>query len=482
MQELPINLNLRGKKVVVSGGGIIAARRVEAALKAGANVLVVAPSLGPDFHSFADHACFRHRAGQPQPRDFEGALLAYGASDDDATDRLVYTLASELGVLVNVYDKPECCDFSTPAILDRSPLLVAVSSAGASPLLARMIKERLESLIPASYGQLAQFLGSIRDEVATRIADPRERRHFLERMLDSPIADLAMAGNETRARELLAEELAVIEAKDASAATLGEVYLVGAGPGDPDLLTFRAMRLMQRADVVVYDRLIGSQVLDLVRRDAERVYVGKRRNQHELPQEDISRLLVTLAKQGKRVLRLKGGDPFIFGRGGEEIEMLADEGIPFQVVPGVTAASGCASYAGIPLTHRDHAQVCIFVTGHAKNGRPDLDWPLLIQPNQTVAIYMGLAMLPGLTREFIDRGASLDTPVAVVDNGTRQNQQVITGTIATIAESVAAAGIKGPAITFIGSVVRLHEKFAWFRPHETTAQKFTTEMGKGGNI
>lgn len=482
MDQLPVNLFVRGRKVVVTGGGMLAARKAEAALKAGANVLVIAPKLGPEFHALSEHACLRHKAGSAEPDDLDGALLVYGASEDEQADLHLCALANDLGILVNIYDKPEHCDFSTPAVLERPPLLVTISSAGAAPLLARMIRERLESLIPASYGRLAAFLGGVRDEVAAAIPDNDKRRHFIERMLDGPVADLVLADAEPMARDLLAKDLAALKTAEGDFDSVGEVYLVGAGPGDPDLLTFKALRLMQRADVIVYDRLIGSQVLDLVRRDAERVYVGKRRNQHELPQEDISRLLVTLARQGKRVLRLKGGDPFIFGRGGEEIELLANEGIPFQVVPGITAASGCASYAGIPLTHRDHAQSCVFVTGHAKNGRPDVDWSVLLQPNQTVAIYMGLAMLPELTREFIARGTDPDLPVAVVDNGTRQNQQVVTGSVATIADAVAASGIKGPALTFIGTVVALREKFAWFRPQEATAPTFTKQMGKGGNI
>ena len=480
MEQFPVNVYLKGKKVVVTGGGTVAARKAELALKTGAAVLVVAPELGPEFDFLLDHSRLSHRAGVAERSDFENAVIVYGASEDEEADRRVRSLARPCGALVNVPDKPELCDFSTPAVLDRSPLLVTVSSAGASPLLARMIKEHLESMIPASYGRLAAFLESIREAVGRRITDNRKRRHFLELVLEGAIADLVLAGNEPRARELLDEQLAAHKAGDDGKANIGAVYLVGAGPGDPDLLTFRAMRLMQRADVVVYDRLIGSRILDLVRRDAERVYVGKMKNQHALPQEDISRLLVSLAREGKRVLRLKGGDPFIFGRGGEEIEMLASEDIPFQVVPGVTAASGCASYAGIPLTHRDHAQSCVFVTGHAKNGKPDLDWAVLLQPKQTVAIYMGLAMLPELTQEFLARGAKLDTPVAVVDNGTRTNQKVVTGTIATIAEAVAASGIKGPAITFIGTVVTLRDKFAWFQPGDTAVPKFATEMSKGG--
>jgi uroporphyrin-III C-methyltransferase/precorrin-2 dehydrogenase/sirohydrochlorin ferrochelatase len=463
MEQLPISLNLNGRKVVVTGGGTVAARKAELALRSGANVVVVAPQLGPEFHELMQHERLTHRAGRPQVEDFEGALIVYGASEHDEEDRYVRDSARAKGALVNVPDRPELCDFSMPAIVDRSPLLIAISSAGASPLIARQIKAQLESTLPATYGNLVRFFGSIREMVSSRIPDNRRRRYFLEKLLDGRIADLILAGDETNARAVLAEQIEG-EAKGTARPLTGEVYLVGGGPGDPDLLTFRALRLMQRADVVVYDRLVGSPILDLVRRDAERVYVGKKLNKHELSQEEISKLLVKLAREGKRVLRLKGGDPFIFGRGGEEIEMLASEGIPFQVVPGVTAAAGCASYAGIPLTHRDHAQSCVFVTGHSKTGRLELDWGTLLQPRQTVAIYMGLAMLPGLTRDFVSHGADPSTPVAVVDNGTRNNQKVITGTIETIADSVIAAGIKGPAMIFVGSVVTLRDKLKWFTP------------------
>lgn len=473
MEQLPINLYLKGRKVVVTGGGTVAARKSELALKTGAHVLVVCPQLGDEFHDLQTHPNLTHRAGVPEANDFIGAVVVYGASEDDEQDRRVRELARPLGALVNVPDRPEMCDFSTPAILDRSPLLVTISSGGASPLLVRLIKERLESTIPAAFGSLARFLGTIREHVAAHIPDNRKRRYFLERMLDGPVADLVLAGDEQRARTVLDADLASYERQPDSAASIGEVYLVGAGPGDPDLMTFRALRLLQRADVVLYDRLIAAPILDLVRRDAERIYVGKMKNQHALPQEEISKLLVTLAKQGKRVARLKGGDPFIFGRGGEEIEMLASEGIPFQVVPGVTAASGCATYAGIPLTHRDHAQSCLFVTGHAKDGRPDLDWATLLQPHQTVVIYMGLAMLTELTAEFLKRGAAPETPIAVVDNGTRPNQTVVTGTIATIAAEVASAGLKGPSMIFIGSVVTLRDKLAWYQPTAATPSPIT---------
>ncbi|MDP2062431.1 MAG: siroheme synthase CysG [Phaeovulum sp.] len=462
MDQLPINLTVRGRKVVVVGAGIVAARKAELALRAGAEVFVVAPELDDEFLPLVEHARFRHRSRQAEPQDFAGALLAYVATGEATEDLRVRDLARAAGALVNLPDQPELCDFASPAILERAPLMLTVSSAGTSPMLTRLIREQLEGSIPATFGDLARFLGAIRDEVAAEIPAPDARRHFFERLLESPVADLVLAGDEPGARRLLAQELAA--AADPSRPVIGEVYLVGGGPGDPDLLTFRAMRLLQRADVVVYDRLIGSPILNLVRRDAERIYVGKRMGDHELPQEEISQLLVTLARQGKRVLRLKGGDPFIFGRGGEEIELLADEGIPFQVVPGITAAAACAAYAGIPLTHRDHAQSCIFVTGHAKNGRPDLDWATLLQPHQTVAVYMGLAMLPALTEDFIAHGADPTTPVAIVDNGTRPNQRVITGTIADIAARAAEAGLKGPSMILIGSVVTLRDKLAWFRP------------------
>jgi uroporphyrin-III C-methyltransferase/precorrin-2 dehydrogenase/sirohydrochlorin ferrochelatase len=351
-----------------------------------------------------------------------------------------------------------------PSIVDRSPVVIAISTAGTSPILGRMIKARLEALLPAAYGQVAAFVGRYRKKVASVVTDFRQRRHFWERVLDGPVVDLVLAGHEAEAVAEFEAELAA--ARGAQHKQRGEVYLVGAGPGNPDLLTFQALRLMQRADVVLYDRLIGDGILNLVRRDAERIYVGKLPQNHTVPQDEISQMLLRLAREGKRVLRLKGGDPFIFGRGGEEIELLAEAGIPFQVVPGITAASGCAAYAGIPLTHRDHAQACIFITGHTKDGRFALDWNLVLQPGQTVAVYMGLGHLAELTRAFIEHGAAPSLPAALVDNGTRPNQRVLIGTLDTVAEQAAKAGSKGPAILIIGSVVQLRQKLDWYVPEE----------------
>ncbi|NNF78823.1 MAG: uroporphyrinogen-III C-methyltransferase [Rhizobiales bacterium] len=468
MEQLPVFYNLKGRKVVITGGGTVAARRTEISLRSGAQVTVFADVLGDEFSEFQGRADFAHETRPAVLEDLADAAMAFGASEDQAIDGALYELTRAAGVPANIADVPEQCDFIMASIVDRSPLVIAVSSSGTAPILARMIRARLETMLPASYGRLAEFAGRFRDLVTERLESGMARRKFWERAIYGPTADLVLAGDEARAEEQLRSELDAV-LKEGQGQPIGQVFLVGAGPGDPDLLTFRALRLMQLADVVVHDRLIGDGVLNLVRRDAERVYVGKRPRDHTLPQEEISQLLVRLAKEGKRVLRLKGGDPFIFGRGGEEIETLAVEGIPFQVVPGITAASGCASYAGIPLTHRDHAQSCVFVTAHGRDGVIDLDWTSLLRPRQTVAIYMGLTSLDRVAGEFIARGADTSLPAAVIDNGTRANQQVVAGTLGTIASDAVAAELKGPALVIIGSVVSLREKLQWFEGERSTS-------------
>jgi len=462
MDHLPIFLDLKDKKVIVTGGTTVAARRVEMALRAGARVEVFAAGLSNEFDDFADNENFTHTAGPVSPSDLKDCIIAYGGMEDEAVDQALTDMARAAGVLVNVADVPENCDFITPSIVDRDPLVIAVSTGGASPILARTIRARLEVMLPATYGDLTRFVGSYRDEAMKKLKAGSTRLRFWEAVTTGPVADLFLAGDEKGATEQLKAEL------DAAVAgterpRLGEVYLVGGGPGDPDLLTFRALRLMQLCDVVVYDRLVGDGIMNLVRRDAERIYVGKLPKQHTVPQQDISQMLVDLAKQGKRVLRLKGGDPFIFGRGGEEIEALAAEKIPFQVVPGITAASGCSTYAGIPLTHRDHAQACVFTTAHGRDGVLDVDWDVLLRPNQTVAIYMGLSNTPHLCQGFIDRGADPDLPVAVIDNGTRPNQRVVTATVSTLCDVLKDANFKGPAMIIIGTVVNLREKLSWYK-------------------
>ena len=465
MDQLPVFFNLQDRPVAVLGGGTAALRKAELAVRAGARVKVFAEQLCAEFHEAKMDGRFSHMPNEPSAQDLKDCTLLFCASEDVAQNRRVHAIAKTVGLPCNVVDMPDLCDFTMPSIVDRSPVVIAISTAGTSPILGRMIKAKLETLLPAAYGQVAAFVGRYRKKVASAVTDFRRRRHFWERLLDGPMVDLVLSGHEAEAVAELEAELAAA-ARGAQHKQKGEVYLVGAGPGNPDLLTFQALRLMQRADVVLYDRLVGEGILDLVRRDAERIYVGKLPQDHTVPQDEISQMLLRLAREGKRVLRLKGGDPFIFGRGGEEIELLAEAGIPFQVVPGITAASGCAAYAGIPLTHRDHAQACIFITGHTKDGRFALDWKLVLQPRQTVAVYMGLGHLAELTRAFIEQGAAPSLPAALVDNGTRRNQRVVIGTLDTVAEQAAKAGAMGPAILIVGSVVHLRQKLDWYVPEE----------------
>ena len=456
MNHLPIFLNLKNKSCLVVGGGDVAVRKASLLLQAGATLTIVAPQLNETFElpSGSDHI-----AEHFQPSHLDGMTIAIAATDNSAVNEQVSQEARLRNIPVNVVDNPELCTFIMPAILDRSPLLVAFSTGGASPVLARLLRGKLETLIPQAYGRLAAFAERFRDSVKQRIETPSQRRIFWEDVLDGPVAEKVFSGDEPAAEAML---LDLLEHPQTQAG--GEVYLVGAGPGDPDLLTFRALRLMQKADVVLYDNLVSKPILEMARRDAERIFVGKRRGNHTLPQEEINELLVRLAKDGKRVLRLKGGDPFIFGRGGEEIEKLAENKINFQVVPGITAASGVSTYAGIPLTHRDHAQSCVFVTGHLKDGSMDLDWGLLARPKQTIVVYMGLHGLGILCAQLVAHGLPATTPIAIVQQGTTQNQRVVSGTLATLPQNTEVAQLQAPTLIIVGGVVSLREKLAWFKP------------------
>jgi uroporphyrin-III C-methyltransferase/precorrin-2 dehydrogenase/sirohydrochlorin ferrochelatase len=459
MDFLPIFLDIREQPCLVVGGGEVAARKCSLLLRAGARVTVLAPELSAAFDADLAAARIAHRAARFREEDLDGVAVAIAATSDEAENRAVAAAARARRIPVNVVDQPALCSFILPSIIERAPLVVAVSSGGASPVLARLLRARLESLIPAGYGRLAALAGAFRDRVKARFKPP-ERRRFWERVLQGPIAELVFSGRDGEARKALQEAL-----EDTRLAFGGgEVSLVGAGPGDPDLLTFRALRLMQQADVVVYDRLVSRPILDLVRLEAERIYAGKERAQHALPQEDINHLLVRLAREGKRVVRLKGGDPFIFGRGGEEIDTLAAEGIPFQVVPGITAAAGCASYAGIPLTHRDYAQSVVFVTGHMQNGSMNLNWAALAQPRQTIVFYMGLLGVEVLCRELAAHGLPATTPAALVQAGTTPQQRVLTGTLETLPGIVRQGGVKAPTLIIIGEVVTLRDRLRWFEP------------------
>ena len=480
MRDLPIILDMRDRPVVVVGSGVVAARRAELLVRAGARATIFAPELSDEFLELRDKPNFRHASRNPEAEDLAGSTLCFIASEDEGLIERARAAAKRAGALVNVADRPKLSDFIMPSIVDRSPLVIAVSTGGASPILGRMLKARLESLIPSAYGRLAELMSGFRGRVATAIPSQTLRRRFWETVLEGPIAEAALAGNEAAAGAHLAAEIE--RWAEERPTPRGVVYLVGAGPGDPDLVTFRAFRLMQKADVVLYDRLADPRIMALVRREAERIYVGKRPDNHELPQEEISALMVRLAQEGKRVLRLKGGDPFLFGRGGEEIETLAEHAIPFQVCPGVTAAVGASAYAGIPLTHRDHAQACVFVTGHGKDGKIALDWASLIQPRQTVAVYMGLRNLEPLTEAFIAEGASPDLPAAIVDNATRPNQRVVVATLATLAAAARGAEIKGPSIVIIGTVVTLRKKLEWYAAGQDSPGQDSAEQDRSGGV
>lgn len=464
MQHMPIFMNLKDRPCLVVGGGKVAARKAGMLLRAGARVMLVSPALGSQAAALVAAGRVAHRAMPFCPADVRDCALVIAATNQDSVNRQVHTAACAANVPVNVVDCPALCTFIMPSVVDRSPLLIAISSGGAAPVLARLLRARIESLIPATYGRLAAFAGRLRAHVKTALPANGQRMRFWERVFQGSVAEQVLAGHDEQAERMARRILA----RGVNTTLQGEVYLVGAGPGDPDLLTFRALRLMQQADVVLYDRLVSAPILDMVRRDAERIYVGKARDQHTVPQEGINALLVRLAREGKRVLRLKGGDPFIFGRGGEEIEELASEGIAFQVVPGITAAAGCAAYAGIPLTHRDHAQSCHFVTGHPKNGALDLNWPMLAQPRQTLVFYMGLQSVAGICSGLVTHGLPSDTPAALIEQGTTAQQRVLTGTLDNLAQLVAQHTLKAPTLIIVGEVVRLHGSLSWFQSGRDT--------------
>ncbi len=462
MDYFPVFLKLKDQACLVVGAGEIAARKIELLARANAKITVLAREISPAVLNLQAIHNLTLLQKSFSPADLGEFRLVVSATDNTETNCLVAKTAAEQNIPVNVVDNPELCSFIFPAIIDRSPIIAAVSSGGAAPVLARLLRAKIETVIPPSYGRLAGLADKFRDKVKQHIKKPAQRRIFWENVLQGSVAELIFSGKEQEAEQQLEQTLL----KQTENTNLGEVYLVGAGPGAPDLLTFRALRLMQQADVVVYDRLVSPEILDLTRRDAEKIYVGKQRQYHALPQESINILLADLAKAGKRVVRLKGGDPFIFGRGGEEIETLMEQGINFQVVPGITAASGCATYSGIPLTHRDHAQSCTFVTGHLKDNSVNLNWTQLAAPNQTIVIYMGLAGLEKICQSLIAHGSPKDLPIAIVQQGTTSNQRVLTGTLETLPGKIAGQDIKPPTLTIIGTVVTLHDKLSWFQTHK----------------
>lgn len=458
MDFLPLFFNLKSRQVLLIGGGDIALRKARLLKRAGVYLTVVSHAVEDELKALLVDTQDQVIIGEYHTALLEGKTLVVAATDDPMLHERVHYDAIEQNIPINVVDTPSLCTFIFPAIVDRSPIVIGISSGGESPVLARLLRARLETLIPAGYSRLGSLVGRFRDQVKATFSSVGERRRFWEHVLEGQIAEKVFSGRNEEAEALLK---AAIE-KGESAQQIGEVYLVGAGPGDPELLTFKALRLMQQADVVFYDNLVSAHVLDLCRRDADLIYVGKKRDNHAVPQEGINALLVQHAQQGKRVVRLKGGDPFIFGRGGEELETLKSNGIPFQVVPGITAASACSTYAGIPLTHRGYAQSVKFVTGQLKNRKDKLNYAELVHANQTVVFYMGLHALPAIVQGLVEHGKPADTPVAIVSKGTAADQKVLTGTLSDIVAKQADAQLEAPALIIVGEVVALQEKLAWF--------------------
>lgn len=464
MEFLPLFFSFKGRSALVVGGGEVALRKVALLVKAQAKVIVVSPEVHNEIEALVSLSGGEVKLKTFDPSDVSNMNLVIAATNNMEVNTAVANQAHNLNIPVNVVDQPKLGNFIFPAIVDRSPIIAAVSSGGSSPVLARLLRAKLETVIPSSYGRLALLAEKYRTKVKQSFAHINLRRGFWERALTGPIAELVFAGKEREAEALINEEL---DNKEPVKKELGEVYLVGAGPGDPDLLTFKALRLMQQADVVLFDRLVSKPILELCRRDAHMVNVGKARSDHLVPQEGINQLLVDYAKKGHRVLRLKGGDPFIFGRGGEEIQELTDHGVPFQVVPGITAAAGCSSYAGIPLTHRDFAQSVRFVTGHLKNNTTDLPWSELAYTNQTIVFYMGLMGLPIICSKLIEHGMSPDMPIALVQKGTTPEQKVIIATLGTMVKTLESQTVSAPTLIIVGEVVSLHDKLKWFDPNQS---------------
>ena len=456
MERLPAFLDVKGKRCVVIGGGDVALRKATLLVRAGARLHVVAPDLCAPLKTLCEQSDSLVCPTEFQPCCLAGATLVIAATDSLEVNTRVSEHAQTLGIPVNVVDQPELCTFIVPAIVDRSPILVAISSGGASPILARSIKGLIDSLLPARVDRLAALLRELRAAIKKKVPDFSQRTRFWEKILEGDIPELVYSGKEQEAREK------ILTQADKPSPEQGEVYLVGAGPGDPELLTLKALRLMHKADIVLYDRLVSEAILLKLRPDADKVFVGKARSEHAVPQEDLNSMLVRLAKEGKKVLRLKGGDPFIFGRGGEEIETLAEAGVAFQVVPGITAASGCATYAGIPLTHRDYSQSVRFLTGHIRDGGVPLNWSLLAQEQQTLAFYMGLSGLAIICEELLAHGMEKDMPVAVIQQGTTRDQKVSVGTLQTIVERACDDDIQPPTLIIIGRVVALRDRLNWF--------------------
>lgn len=452
---LPLFHRFKDEQFIIFGGGKVADRKAKTLVRFNKKVRIISPHLIPSLQSLADEQKIEFVQDVAGEAFVESGAMVIAATDDATVNAKIAEWAKAASCLVNVADSPELSDFIFPAIIDRSPVMVAISSSSATPALTRYLRNMIDAALPRRLNELSEFVTRLRTDIRQRMSDTSQRQSYWRKLMSGPVPDMVLAGKSDEAGRLADKLLKGSEHKT------GQVFLVGAGPGDPELLTLKAVRLIQQADVVLYDRLVSDEIMAFCHPDAQRIYVGKAKSDHAVPQDGINRLLVKYARQGANVLRLKGGDPFIFGRGGEEIEELAEDGIPFQIVPGITAASGCASYSGIPLTHRDYAQSVRFVTGHLKDGTADLPWPELIHDNQTLVIYMGLSAIESICGQLILHGMPADTPIALIEKGTTPEQKVHISTLLDMPNYVSGNSMRAPTLTIIGRVVDLHSKLDW---------------------
>jgi len=450
----PLFCDLRHKAVLLVGGGDVAERKARLLLKAGADLRVCATRFSSPFYEWQQAGKLTLLETRFAPEQIDGCWLVIAATDSKEVNQYVSDSAEARRVFCNVVDAPAQASAIMPSVVDRSPLLIAISSSGDAPVMARLLREKIEALLPQHLGKVAAWAGSLRPRVKTTFNGTGQRRRFWEKLFQHDRLAQTLANGDQHRAEKLTEALF-----QQPLAEHGEVVLVGAGPGDAGLMTLKGLQQIQQADVVVYDRLVSDEVMELVRRDAERIFVGKRAGYHCVPQESINQILLEQAKLGKRVVRLKGGDPFIFGRGAEELEALTDSGIPFSVVPGITAASGCSAYSGIPLTHRDYAQSVRLVTGHVQK-EGSLDWQNLAAEKQTLVFYMGLTQAPEIERQLLAHGMSGEMPVALVENGTSTRQRVFSGRLDGLASLAAQA--QSPSLIIVGRVAALRDRLRWF--------------------
>lgn len=474
MNTFPLFFKFTDQPILIVGGGEVAQRKADLLSRAGAHITIVAPQISHEIRELLGDDKHSLITAEYDKQYLAGKRIVIAGTDDEALNHQVHADCQALNIPVNVVDTPPLCDFIFPAIVDRSPIVIGISSNGKAPVLARLTRARLETLIPQGYGKLAKLAGDMRDEVKSKIPTLTGRRQFWEKAFEGKVSELMFAGRSVEAEQALKQQLEQThqqlsnkysDDEQTNAKPVGEVYIVGAGPGDPELLTFKALRLIQQADIVYYDALVSDEVLDLCRRDADKVFVGKKRSNHAVAQQNINQMMIDAANTGKRVVRLKGGDPFVFGRGGEEIQAMRAANIPYQVVPGITAANAAACYTGIPLTHRDHAQSVRFVTGFLKSGEPNQGFDSLTNPKETIVFYMGLHSIERLTTGLMDAGRDKDTPIAIVSHASLPTQQVMTGTLEDIVAKHEANPLPTPALLIVGEVAKLHDELAWYGEH-----------------